>query len=292
MSVFANPATRPPLNPSLYSLDGDELAFFQEQTGIQDPAELKAHILNVQAKAYEIYGYPCIKRFAFTKLKISRLPAYKRALQLLQEWDDAILLDIGVAVVGNDIRKAAADGWPVKNLIASDLQQGFWDYGHELFRSTPTTFPVQFIAGDAFDPAIIAPRAPFTTAPDAPTPALATLDSLTLLQGHIAAIHASSFFHLFNEERQHTLAERLATLLAPRPGSMIFGLHGGRSEKGYHTEVVSGANVSMFCHSPETWKELWHGVFGAGVVRIEATLLDVEREGIVKQIMVWSVTRI
>ncbi|KAF8888130.1 hypothetical protein BD779DRAFT_1470490 [Infundibulicybe gibba] len=258
MSVFANPATHSPLNPSLYSLDDDELAFFQEQTGIQDPSGLKAHILDVQAKAYEIYGYSCIKRFVFIKLKISRLPAYKHALQLLQEWDDAILLDIGCCF-GNDIRKAAADGWPVKNLIASDLRQGFWDCGHELFCSTPATFPVQFIAGDAFDPAIINPRVPFTTALGAPPPALASLNSLTPLQGHIAAIHASAFFHLFDEAQQYTLAKRLATLLAPRPGAVIFGAHRALPEKGYcHAEVLSGG--TMFCHSPETWKELWHRV--------------------------------
>ncbi|KAF8896613.1 hypothetical protein BD779DRAFT_1466521 [Infundibulicybe gibba] len=98
------------------------------------------------------------------------------------------------------------------NLIASDLRQGFCDYGHG---AVPLhAFPAHFITGDVFDPTTTAPRALFTAAPGAPPPALTSLDSLTPPQGHIAAIH-TPFFYLFCEGQQHTLAERLATLLAP-----------------------------------------------------------------------------
>jgi len=34
----------------------------------------------------------------------------------------------------------------------------FWEYGHELFKSTSETFPAAFISGDALDPALIEPR--------------------------------------------------------------------------------------------------------------------------------------
>jgi len=37
-----------------YSLDPDELAFFKQETGIQDEAALKEHILTVQAEAYKV----------------------------------------------------------------------------------------------------------------------------------------------------------------------------------------------------------------------------------------------
>lgn len=80
-------ATNPPLDPSCYKLDDQEAAFFKSMTGIQDDAELKEHILRVQAKAYsvriggvpsprqaylfcsspQVYEYPCIRRFAFLK---------------------------------------------------------------------------------------------------------------------------------------------------------------------------------------------------------------------------------
>jgi hypothetical protein len=79
--------TKLPLDDSFYDLQGDELAFFQEQTGIKDEEELKKHIISVQEKAYEvgnlnrfarkqrsihcfrvqIFGYRCIRRFGFTQ---------------------------------------------------------------------------------------------------------------------------------------------------------------------------------------------------------------------------------
>ncbi len=39
---------------------------------------------------------------------------------------------------------------------------------------------------------------------------------------------------------------------------MIFGVHGGRHEKGIR-EVGSNSSRrrNMFCHSPESWRSLW-----------------------------------
>ena len=43
-----------PLDEALYSLDGQEAAFFKSQTGIEDDEELKRHILRSQKEAYEV----------------------------------------------------------------------------------------------------------------------------------------------------------------------------------------------------------------------------------------------
>ncbi len=43
-----------PLDESFYSLDKTEEEFITQQTGIQDPQELKKHIMNVQAEAYQV----------------------------------------------------------------------------------------------------------------------------------------------------------------------------------------------------------------------------------------------
>ncbi|KAG5654190.1 hypothetical protein H0H81_006572, partial [Sphagnurus paluster] len=193
---------------------------------------------------------------------------------------------------GNDIRKAVADGWPAENAIGSDLRQGFWDFGHELFISTPKSFPVAFVAGDAFDSTIIAPRAPFTEVPETPRPDLKSLVSLTPLQGHISVIHASSFFHLFDEARQLELAKRVATLLSPLAGSIIFGSHIGKLEKGLHERHDD--ETKMFCHSPESWQALWDGeIFDKGQVKVDAILRPVERPDKtgVAHLLIWSVTR-
>ena len=50
-----------------FSLTKDELAFFKAQTGIDDEEELKNHIFAIQAKAYSVFPYPCIRNFMFTK---------------------------------------------------------------------------------------------------------------------------------------------------------------------------------------------------------------------------------
>ncbi|KDR76358.1 hypothetical protein GALMADRAFT_479239 [Galerina marginata CBS 339.88] len=292
-TVFANPVLNAKLDATLYSLDAEERDFFQQLTDIQDEETLREHIIAVQTKAYEIYGYPCIRRFAFLRLKIASLPAYKHALKLLQDRKDPILLDIGCCF-GNDARKAVVDGWPVQNVIASDLQQGFWNCGHELFKSTPETFPAVFIPGDVFDPAMLTLPTPEAAQPslDAPLPPLNTLTSLTPLTHRVSAIHASSFFHLFSEARQLELAHRLAALLRPEKGSIIFGQHGSRPEKGFRVEtgrVVNGRTVHMFCHSPESWREMWtQEVFGPdsgkGVkVEVDAELLERQRPDLIGQ---------
>ncbi|EMD41568.1 hypothetical protein CERSUDRAFT_110117 [Gelatoporia subvermispora B] len=280
--------------------DDAELAFLQKETGIQDVEELKQHVMAVQKEALKVFPYGCIRRYSFTRLKISRQPKYSYVLKMGKERPGAILLDIGCAF-GTDVREAVADGYPIENIVTSDLQPEFWQLGHELYRSTPETFPVPFVAGDAFDPTFLAPVAPFTAPPPAPRPDLRALTTLTPLLGHVSFIHAFAFFHLFDEAKQAQLARAVAGLLSPEPGSMIFGGHGGRPEKGYRTESGTRRGTYMFCHSPESWKELWDGqVFPKGTVEVDAFLVERPRADVNPNAaedarfyhMVWSVTRL
>jgi hypothetical protein len=180
----------------------------------------------------------------------------------------------------------------------TDIIAGFWDFGHLLFKSTPETFPVAFVAGDVFDPALIAPRVPFYEGPETPRPVLVSLTSLTPLQGHVSAIYAASFFHLFDEAKQLEVGRRIASLLSPIPGSVIFGSHGGLPEKGMrYEEGRNNIPVKMFCHSPESWTELWEGqIFDKGSVRVDAGLKKVDRPDLSTNksadyfLLWWSVT--
>ena len=88
---------------------------------------------------------------------------------------------------------------------------------------------------------------------------------------------------LFGEEKQLHLARALAGLLSPEPGSLILGAHGGRPEKGLRVEMLrpNSHGVTMFCHSPESWVEMWETVFEKGTVKVEATLKEVERRDLV-----------
>ncbi|KAI0651468.1 hypothetical protein C8Q79DRAFT_933431 [Trametes meyenii] len=293
-------AVRPtpaPLDESLYSIDEEAFEFMKAQTSIEDPEELKKHIMAVQAEAYAVRPYPCIRRFAFISLKLGRLPAYNQLLALGKERSHAIFLDIGCCF-GNDIRKAVHDGYPIENCIGSDLRAEFWEKGHDLFKTDPGMFPVPFIAGDAFDIAHLAPVDPFYTPPTTPTPQLSTLTSLNPLRGHVSAIHASAFFHLFDEPQQLYLAKALAGLLSPEPGSMILGSHGGLPEKGMQPSAFRKA--PMFCHSPESWIALWDGeVFKKGTVKVDVILEEQVRKdkppaylGQKFHLLVWSVTRL
>lgn len=184
------------------------------------------------------------------------------------------------------------------NLICS----GLWDLGHELFRSTQDTFPVPFIEGDILDPSFLAPVSPFTaeSPPQTQRPDLKTLTSLNPLRGHASAVYTAAFFHLFREEAQTQIARALAGLLSPEPGSMIFGVHGGKTEKGYWCPC--GLQNHMFCHSPDSWKELWEDIFGKGKVDVKARIRK-EVGGVEffgqwpgnkdhYHVMEWSVTRL
>jgi len=85
------------LDSTLLELNPEEEAFFKLETGIQDTEELKKHIFEVQEVAYkvrcylngistdsnivfrvQVYPYPCIRSFRFTRLKLAKLPAYPR----------------------------------------------------------------------------------------------------------------------------------------------------------------------------------------------------------------------
>ena len=102
------------LDGTLLGLNPEEEAFFKSETGIQDTDELKKHIIEVQEDAYkvrcclngisadsnilfhvQVYPYPCIRGFRFTRLKIARMPAYPRVLELGKSRPGAIFLDIG-----------------------------------------------------------------------------------------------------------------------------------------------------------------------------------------------------
>ncbi|KAJ6448921.1 hypothetical protein C8R45DRAFT_1224572 [Mycena sanguinolenta] len=269
----------------------EELALLKAQTGIHDDEELRAHVVAVQKKAAAVANYPCIQRFGFIKIKINKFPsAYNHVLDLARNDPSALLLDIGCCF-GNDLRKIALDGFPAQNIIASDLRQDFWDLGHDLFRSTPESFPATFLPGDALDDAFLAQH-PLPDAPLAsPAPDLHTLTSLSPLRARLSAIHSASVFHLFSEADQLRLACKLAGLLVPKAGSMIWGCHGAQATKGY----VEGAGRNMFCHSPESWRALWDGeVFPKGNVKVQTHMVNAGRilnERTDFWMLFWSVER-
>ena len=104
-----------------------------------------------------------------------------------------------------------------------------------------------------------------------------------------------AFFHLLGKEEQLQLAQSLAGLLSPKPGSIIFGWHVGSRETGDLAEGGVKRGHSMFCYSPEDWVKLWDGqVFEKGTVEVEAELVRniAPATSYTVLVMQWSVTRL
>ncbi|KAG1748152.1 hypothetical protein EDB19DRAFT_1630360 [Suillus lakei] len=277
-------STNTPLDPSLYGLDPAALEFFKQQTCITEEDDLKQHILAVQAKAFAVAPYYCIYTFVFTRLRISRHPKYQSVLQLGRDYSNALLLDLGCCF-GNDARKAAADGWPVTQIISTDIRQELWDLGHILFRSTPRSFPSSFIAGDCLDPTFLSsePEPTSRSLPD-----LSSLTSLNDLRGKLTAVHASSIFHLFSAEQQASLVRSVAALLSPEPGSIAFGSHVALPKQGIIQGKAPSMKAEMYCYDPESWNKLWEDV---GPFKTEAFLKElIGPNGEIGWEMVWSAT--
>ena len=186
-------------------------------------------------------------------------------------------------------------------LVIHRMDTEFWQFGHDLFNSSASTLPVTFIPGDAFDPAFISIHPPLKTLPiaEAESTSLHSLlqaepKSLNPLRGHLSTIHTSAFFHLFNKDEQVIIAKKLASLLSPLPGSIIFGSQSGSGVP--HEAMKPGRGTLFYSHSPESWKKMWEEeVFSmedgqgedgsASMIQVEAGLLD-ERQ------LWWIVTRL
>ncbi|KAG2038897.1 hypothetical protein BDR03DRAFT_917757 [Suillus americanus] len=249
-------ASIPAVDIGLYSLSSEEAAFFKAQIGIDDDEDLTRHILEVQAKIYKPASYPWIRGFIFILVNISSNPVYEHILKLGRERPDAVLLDIGYCF-GIDARKAPADGFPAKNIIASDIHNDMLELSHDLFKTTPASYPACQFPGDVLDPKFISIAAPS----DDVSPAPATITG-----------------------------RALASLLSSQPGSVICGHQVGKAEKGISIVHVMGCEHHTLAHSPKSWKSMWDGeVFEKGGIKVEAELVDFPLHRKTLTTMRWSV---
>lgn len=130
-------------------------------------------------------------------------------------------------IVGADSRKLVFDGYPGKNVHATDLHARFLDLGHKLFKDKDSC-DIKFFPADIF--ALPVSHITFSTSEDISSP---QVDSpLEIYRGRATHIYTGLFFHLFDEPMQKEVARRLAVLLMPQPGSILFGSHAGNEPAG------------------------------------------------------------
>jgi len=138
--------------------------------------------------------------------------------------------------VGTDLREFFLDGGDANGsnkIIGVDLEPDFIDLGQNLFKGP--TKGIEFRNADLLD---------------------STDTTLNDIKGKVNLIYTGALFHLFDEEGQIILAEKIQTLIAIEGEVAVFGLHRGAKVKGPRSIGIK------FAHSPESWKELWTQILG------------------------------
>lgn len=204
----------------------------------------------------------------YRRTKAAKSSVYPQVLAIGSSDPSAIYLDLG-CFCGTDVRKLVVDGWNPRRVIGSDLREEWFELGYRLFgdgdgRKDGESPGIRFVKGDVFDDRFLGhlPRPSVTTGTESiknehengqgkanenenenesETPLdLQTVTSLNDLAGHIRCLSTFSFFHLFDREAQRDLADRLAGILSPRKGSIIFGSHQGMKVPGNRRGIGQG----------------------------------------------------
>ncbi|KAG0706778.1 hypothetical protein DFH29DRAFT_899985 [Suillus ampliporus] len=259
--VTFHSALIPNADASLYRLSSEEAAFFK--------AQIRRHILEVQAKAY--------------KASHSQRTLHKlQRMVFLRKTSLRLISTMVIHFLGKTFL-----------LTTCCIRAEYLELGHELFRTTSASYPGCLLPGDVFDPAFLSIAELSDDVSPAPAIDLSSLKSLNPLHGRISAINAAKLFHLFDEEKQLHFARALAGLLSAQPGSVICGEQVGTLEKGIVTANISGCVHQLFAHSPQTWSSLWDGeVFEKGSVNVETELVEVMIDEERFFAMRWSVIRL
>lgn len=228
------------------------------------PADaIDAHLYAIRDKLWAVGKYPCIGRFSFLNLGMTKTVYYQEVIDRLKSVSagqnkqnkNERLLDIGCCV-GQVLRQLVHEGVDPQKLAGADLHREFIDLGYEMFGdgASASGKAFTFVAGDIFA--------------DSPSPYDALKHSVTM-------IHAANFFHLFTWDEQVKAAVRIVGFLddtssdasagdsgdAPT-GISIFGAQLGHRSPGEY-RIVPLSPRMRYLHDATTFQKLWDEVGAA-----------------------------
>ncbi|KAF8847818.1 hypothetical protein BDZ45DRAFT_606858 [Acephala macrosclerotiorum] len=192
---------------------------------------------------YEVFHYPCLGRWRFFDLWITKAPEYPTLITRLTAGET--LLDVGCCFA-HVLRQLTADGVPSENLTGTDLQPDFIELGYELFRDKDTLsrgawfeMPDHFGTGDILD---------------------AGDENLASMDEKFDIVHASSFFHLFSWDDQVKVRERIIKFLKPgQEKALMLGRQIGTREPPSREEYRKQPEKRCL-HDLESWRGLWNEI--------------------------------
>ena len=117
-----------------------------------------------------------------------------------------------------------------------DVEPGFFDLGHELFRDREKML-AKCVAADLTK---------------------SSVPSIEPLKSSIDVISAQSLFHLFTLKDQTTVAQHLAELTKPMAGSIIVGRQLGLMKAGEQRGLSE--DTIVFLHDPGTFDRFWQDI--------------------------------
>ncbi|EFY95250.1 S-adenosylmethionine-dependent methyltransferase family protein [Metarhizium robertsii] len=239
----------------------DDIAPFKEllqQYSKVPPDKVDELLLRTRDQLWDVFNYPCIGLWTFTKLHSTTDSRFEAATQRLLANPDkpggtsAAILDIGCCI-GQALRHLAHKGVHPSRLYGTDLRPEFIRIGNELFgdeQRGPT-----FVAGDVLN---------------------ADDSSLKELDGKVTLIHAAYFFHLFTWDDQVRIGERMVRFLQPGTGdAVVFGRHIG-TLRPRELEVPTTRASRCYLHDGESFQRLWDEVGSRTGTRwrVEAEMTD------------------
>ncbi|KAL5334681.1 hypothetical protein BJX70DRAFT_377422 [Aspergillus crustosus] len=192
------------------------------------------HVNEVRDRAFAVFPYACIGQFSFVELSIADSPYYPEMLERTKQGDK--LLDLGCAF-GQELRQLLYDGAPATNLYGSDIQQDFLNLGYELFLDRAILPDSQLIAADVLNK---------------------HSSLFTRLSGKLSIVYISLFLHVFEFEKQITVAENVLNLLAAQPGSLIVCRVTACRDQGVLT--ATRERMPYYYHDLASWRRLWEEV--------------------------------